>query len=76
MLSALLVTNAIPRTIHIVPRVMMNGWTPSPTTRAPLMAPQRSPMPSDTVRPRAIIVSGSSGPALRSTMAVVTPARA
>ncbi len=30
-------------------------------------------MPSDTVRPSAIIVSGSSGPALRSTMAVVTP---
>ena len=76
MLSASLLTNAIPRTIHIVPSVMMKGCTPRPTTRAPLMAPQARPMPTETVSPSAIAVIGSSGPALRRTMAVVTPASA
>ena len=47
MLSALLATNAMPRTIHIVPSVMMNGCTPSPTTSPPLTAPQARPMASD-----------------------------
>ena len=35
MLSALLATKATPRRIHIVPSVMMKGWTRRPTTMAP-----------------------------------------
>ena len=43
MLSAFVATNAMPRSTHIVPSVMMNGCTRSPTTSAPLSSPHAQP---------------------------------
>src|SRR4029079_18566830 len=43
MLSALVATNAMPRRTHIVPSVMMNGCTRSPTTSIPLSSPHTKP---------------------------------
>src|SRR6188472_887705 len=75
MLSALLLTKAIPRSTHIVPSVMMNGCTPSPTTINPLTTPQSSPTPTDMTRP-VTAPDDPSRPWVRSTIAVVTPASA
>ena len=76
MLSALLATNAIPRRIHIVPSVMMNGCTFRPTTISPLSAPHARPTPTDTASPSATVSTAPAGPYARSTIAVVTPASA
>ena len=76
MLSALLATKAMPRRIHIVPSVMMNGWTPSPTTISPLTTPQSRPTPTDMPRPSTAVATADSGAYARSTIAVVTPASA
>ena len=48
MLSALLVTNAMPRSIHMVPSVMMNGCTPSPITMQRRWRRPQRPTPTQT----------------------------
>ena len=73
MLSAPLITNAMPRRIHIVPSVMMNGCTRSPTTIKPLIAPQASPTASDTARPSATVAAVPLGSTTRRTIAIATP---
>jgi hypothetical protein len=76
MLSASLETNAIPRRIHIVPSVMMNGCTFRPTTISPLTVPHTSPTASATPAPTANVATESIGPSARSTIAAATPASA
>ena len=76
MLSAPLTTNAMPRRIHIVPSVMMNGCTRRPTTISPLTAPQIRPTDSDTARPSATVAAAPDGSTARSTIAIATPASA
>ena len=73
MLSARLMTKATPRRIHIVPRVMMNGWTPSPMIITPLARPQTKATSRQVPRPSSTVITGSSGPAARSTIAIATP---
>ncbi len=73
MLSALDTTNATPRYTHIVPSVMMNGWTPRRHTMTPLSKPQPKPTPTQIAR----AAHGASADSLpRSTSAMVTPASA
>ena len=76
MLSAWLATNATPRTIHMVPSVMMHGCTPRPTTIRPLAMPQASPIPSETLMATRTVVAGSDGPIALRAIAVATPANA
>ena len=76
MLSALLVTNAMPRRIHIVPSVMMNGCTRSPTTIAPLSAPAASPTATQTPNASSTALAPPLGAAARNASAMVTPASA
>ncbi len=73
MLSALVATNAIPRSTHIVPSVMMNGWTRSPTTSAPFSTPHASPTPRQTRRPSSVVAVAPIGPAPRRKSAIATP---
>ena len=73
MLSAFVATNAMPRSTHIVPSVMMNGWTRSPTTSAPLSTPHTSPTPTQTMRPSSVVAVPPIGPRARRKSAIVTP---
>jgi len=76
MLSALVATKAMPRRIHMLPSVMMNGCTRSPTTSAPLSSPQRSPTPTHTANPVSTVPALLVVPMARSTSAIDTPASA
>ena len=73
MLSALLVTNAMPRRIHIDPSVMMNGCTRSPTTSTPLSAPAASPTATQTRNASSTALTPPMGAAARSARPMVTP---
>ena len=65
----------MPRKIHIVPSVMMNGCTRRPTISRPLTSPQARPMPtrapSDQMQRR-----GVAGCHARNASAIATPASA
>ena len=76
MLSALLVTNAMPRNTHIVPSVMMNGCTRNPTTITPLASPHSNPMPRHSVMPTSTVSSGLENCHARNAIAMVVPASA
>ena len=77
MLSALLATNAIPRRIHIVPSVMMNGCTPRPDHHPAVdRAADETDAERDPEREERPWPTGAKGPANRRTIAVVTPASA
>ena len=73
MLSALLVTNAMPRRIHMMPRVMMNGCTRSPTTITPLSAPAASPTDDADDNASSTALTPPIGAAARSASPIVTP---
>ena len=77
MLSAPLTTNAIPRRIHIVPSVMMNGWTRRPTTISAVDRAADEPDGKRHGRARAPrVATGRTAPRARSTIAIATPASA
>ena len=76
MLSALLLTKAIPRRIHIEPSVMMKGCTRRPTTMAPFIKPASSPMVTATPNPSITVPTALCGSTARITMAIATPASA
>ena len=76
MLSARVVTKATPRSIHIVPSVMMNGCTLSPTTSSPFSSPQSSPTPTHVPIATSAVAPSPIGPRARRTSAMLTPASA
>ena len=76
MLSALLVTKAIPRRIHMLPSVMMNGCTRSPTTITPLSAPAPMPTTTQTTRASSTVARPPPPGVPRTTSPIVTPASA
>ena len=76
MLSALVATNAMPRSTHIVPRVMMKGCTRKPTTRNPFSTPQSSPTPMHVTSPTRTVAGVPAGPSARNARPIITPARA
>ena len=73
MLSARVATNAMPRRIHIVPSVMMNGCTRSPTTSAPFSNPHTRPTPTHATSPTIVVAAGLIGPSARRSSAIDTP---
>jgi hypothetical protein len=73
MLSAFVATNAMPRSIHIVPSVTMKGWTRRPTTSAPFRSPHASPTPRHTASPSSVVVVVPVGSTLRRKSAIATP---
>ena len=77
MLSALLATNAMPRRIHIVPSVMMNGWTREPDDEQPVEhAAEQADADGYAEAEQRRSRPPTPAPCARSTIAMVTPASA